>query len=246
MGRLKDMTGITCGRLLVINRANDMTNGRSGMVVAWNCRCVCGALVVVRGSCLRAGTTVSCGCAWTDWSYSDRKHGFGSKKTRSKEYNAWAAMKQRCQYKGNKEFKNYGGRGIRICQAWRKSFAQFLADMGPKPSPQHSLERIDVNGDYEPGNCIWATTAQQSRNRRNNRWITINGVSMILRDWAREKGIHVDTIRDRVRLGLSIEEAIVRPKSPGTRVDGKPHALPRPYKRKARSMATHTGETVRR
>ncbi len=220
---IKDMTGEKCGRLMVICRDGDLPNGRGRPLAAWLCRCVCGKTVTVRGSCLRNGATKSCGCLWKDWSYSDRKHGFARKGApRSAEYTAWASMKGRCHNKNDTQFYNYGGRGIGVCAAWRKSFAQFLSDMGRKPSPGHSLDRIDNSKDYSRDNCRWTTPHVQSRNRRRNKWVTVNGQSLIVKDWAKASGINKATIYARIRDGWPLALAVSTPRQlPGCRRRGE-------------------------
>jgi hypothetical protein len=122
----------------------------------------------------------------------------------SKEYGAWKQMLQRCRNPKNDAYQNYGGRGIRVCAAWLR-FEGFFADMGPRPSPQHTVERIDNDGNYEPGNCRWATRSEQLRNRRNNIFVEILGVRMCLRDACAFLGIPMSTARYRIRRGLPLE-----------------------------------------
>lgn len=141
-------------------------------------------------------------------------------------YRLWRAMITRCfnpQYKG---YENHGGREISVCREWKDSFESFYADMGDRPSPQHSLERIDNNADYTPGNCRWATRLEQANNKRNNRLLTCNGVTKTVAEWERETGIVSSVIRHRIdRSGVSVERAL------------NPEPLPRPrgYKKKVRA-----------
>lgn len=106
-----------------------------------------------------------------------------------KEYRIWGAMKTRCTNPNTKAYKNYGGRGIAVCERWAKSFDAFLSDMGPIPGPQFSIERVENDRGYEPGNCIWATRLKQNQNARSNRRITIRGVTKVLEEWARTLGV---------------------------------------------------------
>lgn len=127
------------------------------------------------------------------------------------EYRIWASAIQRCTNPLASNFRHYGNRGITICPRWRASFVDFLADMGPRPSARHSLDRIDSNGHYEPGNCRWATPRTQQRNRRNTRWLTVRGERDSLAAWAERFSITVSRIHQRLKLGWSEEEAVVTP-----------------------------------
>jgi hypothetical protein len=120
-------------------------------------------------------------------------------------------MKERCT---NTAFKNYGGRGISVCQRWADSFEVFISDMGPRPSPKHSIDRIDNDGNYEPGNCRWATNLEQARNRRTNRVITLDGESLCLVDWAKRTGVDHRTISERLRKGWDERRAVLTPARP--------------------------------
>lgn len=126
----------------------------------------------------------------------------------AKEYQTWQAMKDRCGNPGSESFATYGGRGIAVCERWRESFEIFLADMGPKPSPSHSIDRIDNDGGYCPENCRWATPKEQARNTRKSLVIVAFGESMIAADWAERTGIPAATIKSRLRLGLHPEAAL--------------------------------------
>lgn len=130
----------------------------------------------------------------------------------SPEYRTWIGMKLRCLNVNRQDYPRYGGRGISICERWEKSYEQFLADMGRRPTPQYSLDRIDTNGMYEPGNCQWATRSQQSRNRRDRNLVVINGESRLLCDWSSLCGLSVRTLWNRIHvLGWSPEKAISAP-----------------------------------
>ncbi len=118
------------------------------------------------------------------------------------EYVAWKGMRDRCRHSTRPDYPHYGGRGIQVCERWQTDFAAFLADVGPRPSKYHSLDRYpDVNGNYEPGNVRWATYKEQCRNRRNTLYLTINGETKPLIEWAEIAGIRADTLRARFHSG---------------------------------------------
>lgn len=127
------------------------------------------------------------------------------------EYRAWFKMKQRCLNPNYIAYRNYGGRGISVCEKWLL-FINFYADMGDKPTSTHSLDRIDPNGNYEPSNCRWATFLEQQNNRRNTTFITYKDRTQSIRDWCRELGLKFGTTRGRYLLGWSPEEIFEIPK----------------------------------
>ncbi len=135
------------------------------------------------------------------------RHGHKKRDAATAEYRIWRHMRTRCENEKSHYFARYGGRGIRICQAWL-TFDNFLSDMGPRPSPKHPLDRIDVNGDYEPANWRWATAKEQQRNRSNNRLFTLNGVTASLAELCEIHGCKYKTVHFRIQKGAPIEQAM--------------------------------------
>ena len=123
------------------------------------------------------------------------------------EYEVWRNMIRRCTRETHPDYDAYGARGISVCREWM-SFETFIRDMGERPSPSHSLDRFDNDGDYCPGNCRWATAEQQNRNRRNNRWITVDDQTMLLSEWAELAGVHPSTIHKRLKRGWGKAAAV--------------------------------------
>lgn len=192
---LIDISGKTFGRLTVSSRA-------AGPGPKWHCLCSCGNSVIVRGEHLRSGSTRSCGCLNNE----TRKRG-KHQLSKTSEYHIWQSMKDRCENQNNRAFKNYGGRGIKVCDRWH-DVANFVADMGRKPDGL-SLDRIDNDGNYEPGNCRWATYREQSNNQRKNVFVTYRGQRMSFSEAWRLSGTTVDnrTARFRFATGWALEDA---------------------------------------
>lgn len=196
---MKDMMGMVFDRLRVMSFSGK--NEKGGAV--WLCRCDCGAEKTIYGGHLRAGYARSCGCLRDEKAKQQMtKHGGCG----SSEHAIWHGMIGRCEW-DIINFKRYGGRGIKVCDRWRSSFDNFLADMGPRPVGK-SLDRINNDGDYEPANCRWATPREQARNRHNSVTITVNGETMLMIEAAERFGVNYQTIRWRLRAGWSPEKSV--------------------------------------
>ena len=139
-------------------------------------------------------------------------HNYGMKD--SPEYTAWQNIKSRCSNPNNKSVGDYGARGIAVCQRWLESFQNFFDDMGPRPSPAHSIERIENECGYSPGNCIWATRIQQANNRRANRRLTVDGKVLTVAQAAREFGIRYSTLKERLNRHWDDDSAVKVPVKP--------------------------------
>lgn len=202
MGTLIDLRGQKYGRLQPFRNVGN----RNGAAL-WECICDCGKAVVVFGNALRTGNTKSCGCLKREL---NKTKGITHGMTLSNEHAIWTAMLQRCTNPKNKDFQYYGGRGIRVCDRWRK-FVNFLSDMGVRPTLNHCIERIDNDGDYTPSNCKWATRIEQANNMRSNRVLTIDGERKTLTQWSRLSGINKDCIRYRLDCGMPTKVAIFSP-----------------------------------
>lgn len=195
------------GRWTVVSEATRGLRRRR----AWVCRCECGTVRLIEPGSLNEGLTRSCGCLRDEKTRSRIRHGYGRAKARRPEYSSWAHMIQRCANPSHKNYRLYGGRGISVCERWKESFENFLSDMGDCPGPGHSIDRIDVNGNYEPGNCRWADRVTQARNRRGLSAISAFGEERILTAWAEKFGLHPNTLRKRLNGGLPIEAALLAP-----------------------------------
>lgn len=189
-----EMTGKRFGRLLVVAESGRMRSRQ----IRWKCVCDCGSIHFTEGNALRSGRTQSCGCRKIDG-----KHG----RSRSLEYRIWQAMRQRCSNPRNTHYKNYGGRGIRVCKSWAGSFVAFYSDMGPRPNGT-SIDRIDNDGGYSPSNCRWASKAEQGVNMRSNRLLTVDGETLTVVEWAARTGIGEGAIRSRIQRGWSDRDAV--------------------------------------
>jgi hypothetical protein len=195
--KLIDITGSVFGKLTVVCKAGNRKSGES----KWMCVCECGGSTITTSSKLRKGHSKSCGCIVGE------KHGLAG----TPEYCTWQRMINRCYLESCKDYKDYGGRGIRVCDEWLNSFSAFLFDMGLRPSPKHSIDRIDNNGNYERENCRWATNVTQANNRRTNVVIEYNGQKLTAFEWSIITGIDQEQIAKRIGRGWTPERALTQP-----------------------------------
>lgn len=195
--RLENLTGKTFARLTVLGYVGKRY---------WFCQCVCKNIVKVASYYLKDGQVKSCGCLVSEVIKKlHTTHG----KTRTKVYRAWAHIKTRCFNKNSPSYKDYGGRGITMCERWKTSFENFYADMGEPPTPKHQIDRKNNNGHYEPSNCHWTTCRQNNNNRRSNKKFTYNGQTKTYAQWCRVFNITQQQFYDRrVRRGQSIKQAL--------------------------------------
>lgn len=172
------------------------------------CQCDCGTTRGIERGSLVKGRSRSCGCLRIETTVERcTTHGM----TGSRIYRVWASMIERCESPTCRDFPDYGGRYISVCPEWLHSFEQFYSDMGEPGFKGASIERVDVNGDYSPSNCIWATQVQQARNRRNSLILTHEGVSKHVNEWAEQLGVDKNSLRSRINRGWSVKDALTEP-----------------------------------
>lgn len=200
--KLINLSGRKFGRLTVLSRVEN-----SGNKVRWECSCECGGRSVVSSGGLTIGGTKSCGCLVKEMlPKSVTTHGMSWK---IPEYNIWVCMRQRCNNKNNPAYHRYGGRGLKIEKRW-DSFENFLADMGRRPSSQHSIERKNNNLGYSKSNCKWASAVEQGSNMRSNKWIEFKGKKQLCHQWDAQMGYNRNTVLQRLHLGWTVERAITQ------------------------------------
>lgn len=198
-----DLTGQRFERLTALRKHDRCNQG-------WRyfCRCDCGETIVVIGANLKRGHTKSCGCLRSEMvAAKNFVHGHSG----TQAYETWCQIKKRCSRPNAVHFDRYGGRGITMCKRWRDSFEAFLADMGEPPSPRHSIDRINNDGNYEPRNCRWSLPLVQMNNTSRNRYYTRGGETLTVAEWCRALKLSHATVRMRLHRGWTIEDALTRP-----------------------------------
>lgn len=198
MGVVKDITGQKFGRLTALYKLHNYHK----RATYWLCVCDCGNFTEVRGTNLRYGQTKSCGCLNTEICM---KHG----KSYTRIHRIWAGVKNRCHNTKNKDYQDYGGRGIAVCDEWRNDFMAFYNwSMANGYDDTLTIDRIDNNKGYEPNNCRWVNQKQQNRNRRSCLKYTINGVTKCLSEWVNIYHINYETARSRLKSDWTIQQAL--------------------------------------
>lgn len=205
MAKCIDLTGQRFGRLVVLERVENSKNGSS----RWLCRCDCGEIRVHTAGTLNYGVVKSCGCYGKE---TRRERGTTHNKSNTKLYRVWASMRERCSSPSCKGFAYYGGRGITVCDEWNDSFQAFYDwAISNGYGEGLSIDRIDVDGNYEPSNCRWVSKNIQANNTRKNVSIEYNGESHTIAEWAKLLGIKYGTLHKRLEEGWSAEDAFHTP-----------------------------------
>lgn len=204
--RIQELAGRKFHKLTAVDRAGFRIGAKCRKTL-WRCLCDCGREAIVAQVDLLSGGTKSCGCIIGKHK---RTHGG----TGTAEFRIWDLMRRRCSDSKHRSYKDYGGRGISVCERWKSDFATFLADMGPRPSPDHSIDRIKNDGNYEPDNCRWATRIEQSNNRRSSRFLTIGGETKTLAQWERQVGLNPGVLFRRLQAGWAPDRLLIPSRLP--------------------------------
>lgn len=208
MRQLIDAVGEKHGKLTIISRSKFKT--KDGIVL-WDCMCECGNIKRYQLWDLRAKKTKSCGCSKAEFIRKARTIHNGVNRI---EYRTWSGIKTRCYNKNDKQYKNYGGRGISMCSRWINSFENFISDMGYRPDDKTSIDRINVNGNYEPDNCRWADRSEQAKNRTNNIILKFNDMEYTIRDFSEMLSVKIWVVKWQLRKGLNAVEIYNKIKRP--------------------------------
>jgi len=208
MAKIIYKSGESMGLCVFMSEKEPIITNR-GKIRIGEFKCHCGNVFTARISAVKYGNNKGCGCLMLNGM--PPKHGHSCNRKQTKEYQTWAGMKDRCYNPKAEKYDRYGGRGIKVCERWLLSFENFFADMGKAPSKSHSLDRFPNNdGDYEPGNCRWATIEEQARNRSNNILITINGETLCAAEWARRYNTNQQTFVDRFKKNRLHKYTLIR------------------------------------
>lgn len=210
MTKTEAAIGQRFGRLVVLRVAGHDAARRA----RYACRCDCGRDVEIAAHSVIGGSSTSCGCRNREVASARlKKHG----RSRTAEHRTWLRIRDRCSNPDAIGFPRYGGAGVKVCDRWndpQTGFEAFLADMGERPSPRHSIDRIDNARGYEPGNCRWATVTEQANNKRSNHRVTCRGETLTVAQWARRVGMKRDVLKQRLRAGWPAERALTEGPDP--------------------------------
>lgn len=199
--RFQDLTGKRFGKLTVVERACPEKKDK----VYWVCRCDCGNYSIATSGNLKSGNTTGCGCLQIE---ARRKANTTHGQTETRLYKAWESMRQRCNNPKKDHYKDYGGRGISVCEEWDRSFSSFCDwAMSHGYGENLTLDRIDADGNYCPENCRWATVKEQQNNRRNNHLLTYKNETHSMMEWSEILGVDYCALKRKIRKGVSTEEA---------------------------------------
>lgn len=205
--KIKDISGQRFNLLTVIQ-----PDSKRSTSVWWLCKCDCGKTRVVPGGPLRGGSVYSCGCTRKPRIASVVKHGGARVGKKTPEYKCWIGIRKRCLDPSSSNYYLYGGRGLAMCQRWMDSFPDFLEDMGTKPTPAHSIDRIDNDKGYYPENCRWADAVEQANNKRSNVRLEFNGLNLTLPQWSKRIGINRGALYQRLyQCKWSVEKTLTTP-----------------------------------
>lgn len=205
-----DLTGKKFGKWTVIKEVEPQREPNGHLRHRWMCKCDCGTVRTVKGRYLTSGRSCSCGC---DRISKNAKRMITHNMYKTRIYKVWEDMKSRCDNPHNNRYKNYGGRGITICNSWRENFLNFYEwAINNGYTDKLTIDRIDVNGNYEPSNCRWATPKEQANNRTNNHRITYEGKTLTITQWSEITGINRDALYHRlITRGWDVERALTKP-----------------------------------
>jgi len=196
----REIIGKKFGMLTALKHVGETSLGR----YRFECLCDCGKTVIRGQDSLTRGSSISCGCQRFE---KYRTHGM----TNTPTFGSWQSIIARCERPSSISYQYYGAKGVTVCERWRHSFEAFLEDMGPRPNGM-SIDRINSTGNYEPGNCRWATITEQNNNKSDTRLITFNGKTMNMSAWAKEIGTSPSSLHSRIAyMGMSIEDALTIP-----------------------------------
>lgn len=205
MRKVIDLTGKKYGRLTVIKHiGKDKYNN-----AIWKCKCSCGNIITIRGATLRNGKAQSCGCLRKEMTKQLAKNNIIHNMSNTRLYRVWQGMKSRCYYKQNNRYKDYGGRGIKVCNEWIHDFTAFYEwAINNGYQDNLTIDRIDVDGNYELSNCRWITSRDQQRNKRTSNLYTINGETRCLSEWCEKLNLNYNTVSTRIHRNYTIEKAL--------------------------------------